>query len=138
MSRMTDRILSSSDNEQIDEFRVVARLVGMLAVLTGLVYLPVVGREMLAVGPEVNGRAPLWLLFAALLAAIVGVLLSWRQEGIGGVVAVLSGLALASLAYFTTTQHRGFSAFAYGSPFLITGVLFLVCWRRSCRRRAAE
>lgn len=128
------RLTGFSNSNQIDELRVVTRLVGMLALLTGLIYLRVVGSETLAAGFETNGRISPWLLLGALLVAIAGVLLAWRQEGIGGLIAAIAGLVLGGLAYFTASQHRGFSAFAYGSPFLITGALFLACWRRSCRK----
>lgn len=111
------------------ELSLITRSIGILALLTGLVYLRAIGLESAAAwrsGEPVSAV----LLFVLLLVAIVGLLLAWWREGLGGFVAASSAVGIGLLAYLTIRENRLFSAFAYSSPFLVAGLLFLCCWWR--------
>lgn len=110
---------------QTDEFRIVAKVVGFLAFLTGLLYLRVaVSEGMLAV--QINGLpygGP--LTFGLFLLGCAGLIAALRWEVAGGVVAALSGLALFGMMFL---MGRGWlDAFFYGSPFAIAGSLLVCC-----------
>ncbi len=127
--------LTQHPADKPNELRFLARSVGLLALLTGLIYLRVIGAEsFLTAGSRSENQNGI-LLFALLIAATLGILCAWRWEAVGGVIASLCALGIALLAYFTFPEQRWFAAFAYSSPFLVTGLLFLGCWRRT--RRAA-
>ncbi|MBE2202515.1 MAG: hypothetical protein IAE79_28145 [Anaerolinea sp.] len=118
-----------------DELQLMTKSIGLLAVLTGLVYLRVVGAEsLLALRSQERGQTVV-VLFALLVVAIIGLLYAWRQEGVGGFVAALSAVGISIVAYLSFQENRLFAAFAYSSPFLITGLMFLVCWWRKHGRR---
>ncbi len=122
-NRSLERRQSSS------ELSLITRSVGILALLTGLAYLRAIGLESIAAwrsGEHISAV----LLFVLLLIAIVGLLLAWWREGPGGFVAASSAVGIGLLAYFTIRENRLFSAFAYSSPFLVAGLLFLCCWWR--------
>lgn len=127
MAQMSDPSLSNNSGR---ELTLITRLVGVLAVLTGLVYLRVVGTESLAaLRADERELAPA-VLFVLLLLATGGLLAAWWQQAAGGAVAALSALGVAVLAYLSFADNRLFAAFAYSSPFLITGLMFLGCWWR--------
>lgn len=112
------------------ETRLLARYVGLLAALTGLIYLRVIAVDSSAALRSGGWAQESVLLFALIAAATVAILCAWRWEVAGGLVAALSALGIAFLAYHAFPEHRLFSVFAYSSPFLITGGLFLACHRR--------
>lgn len=113
------------------EMRYLARSIGILALLTGLIYLRVIGMEALVSWQTNEGITAVIFLLGLLILAMSGLLCGWRWEFIGGLIAVISAIGIGILAFFTFTDYRLFSAIAYSSPFLIAGVLMLVCGRRS-------
>lgn len=119
-----------NSQKSLDELQLATKLIGFLAVLTALVYLRVVGAEMLSLlraeGADFLGV----LLFALLVVATVGLLLAWRQEGVGGLVTAVTAVAVGIVAFLYAEDNQLFTAFAYSSPFLITGLMFVVCWWR--------
>ncbi|MBK8985720.1 MAG: hypothetical protein IPM39_06505 [Chloroflexi bacterium] len=115
--------------DKLNEMRFLARSVGLLALLTGLIYLRVIGSESFLTTSSRPGNDHGLLLFALVAAATLGILCAWRWEAVGGIVASVSALGIALLAYFTFPEQRWFAAFAYSSPFLVTGLLFLGCWQ---------
>ncbi len=115
--------------EGFSELQMVARAVGFLAVLTGVLYVRArMGEGTVAFGGgSVDGDGTL-LLFLALATA--GLLAAWWQQAVGGAIAILSALGVAGIVYATGGPNRLVEAFVYGSPFLIAGGLFLACgWR---------
>ncbi|MCA9958388.1 MAG: hypothetical protein R3E31_28790 [Chloroflexota bacterium] len=113
-----------------DELQMMTKSIGLLAVLTGIVYLRVIGAEsLLALQSDDQGQSVL-VLFALLIVAILGLLFAWRQEGVGGFVAALSAVGIGIFAFLSFQENRWFAAFAYSSPFLITGLMFVTCWWR--------
>lgn len=125
--------LSSSPIQTSHELRIITKSIGMLAVLTGLIYLQVIGSESVTAVQSDGIDWNIVTLLILLVVAIGGLLYAWRQEGIGGFVAALSAVGIGILAYFYFPDNRLFSAFAYASPFLITGLMFLACWWNSQR-----
>ncbi len=115
------------------ELQFIAKSVGLLALLTGLAYLRVVGVETLAAWRAHEDIGAI-LLLVLLIVAILGLVLSWWREGLGGFIAAVSAVGVGILAYSVDRHNRYFSAFAYSSPFMITGILFLCCWWRHHRR----
>ncbi|MCA9932324.1 MAG: hypothetical protein H6662_19375 [Ardenticatenaceae bacterium] len=115
--------------KQENDLRFMTKSIGFLAVLTGLAYLRAVGMEGLA-DWRAGERTSSLLLFVFLLVATAGLLIAWFHEGAGGVVSVVSAVGAGILAFAVGEQNRLFEAFAYSSPFLITGLMFLVCWWR--------
>jgi hypothetical protein len=99
--------------------------------LTGLIYLRVIGVEAIASFQTNQRITAVVFLFGLLILAMVGLVCGWRWELIGGLIAVLSAIGIGILAFFNFTDYPVFSALAYSSPFFIAGILMLACWRRS-------
>ena len=79
-------------------------------------------------------RTP-WSLEGAMLAGLVGatvlgVLIAWWREGIGGTIVVVAAVALCIFAYVTAGHNKVFAVLVSGAPFLVAGILFLASWRR--------
>jgi hypothetical protein len=119
------------DPHELNELRFLARSVGILAILTGLIYLRVISAESAAALG--NGQwAPVSVfLFALIALATLGLLCAWHWELAGSILSLLCAPAIALLAYESHPEQPWFAAFAYGTPFLITGGLFLTCHYRS-------
>jgi cation transport ATPase len=122
---------NTKTNQQTKEMRYMTRSIGILALLTGLIYLRVIGLEALASLQTHQGITAVVFLFGLLILAMTGLVCGWRWELIGGLVAVVSAIGIGVLAYFSFSQYPLFSAVAYSSPFFIAGILMLACWRRS-------
>jgi len=71
------------------------------------------------------------MLIALVAVTVLGVLLAWWREGLGGAVAVVGALALGAFAYISAGRNKALIALVVGMPFLISGGLFLASWRGS-------
>ena len=124
MAQATDGNASSS----YDELRVFTRAVGLLAVLTALLYL----RAMTTGGflyRGVSENIPVTtILFVLMLFATAGLVLTWRWECVGGVVAILGSMAVAVVVYSTFSENRLLAVLVYSSPFLVSGTLCVADW----------
>ena len=113
---------------EFDELHVFTRAVGMLAVLTALLYL----RAMASGGflyRGANENIPVTtILFVLMLVATAGLLLSWRWECAGGIVAIVGSLAVAAVVFTTFHENRVLALLVYSSPFLVSGSLCLADW----------
>lgn len=123
--------IENETNHRTREMRHLARSIGVLALLTGLIYLRVIGVEALVSWQTNGGLTAVIFLLGLLILAMTGLLCGWRWERIGGLIAVVSAIGIGILAFFSFTNYRLFSALAYSSPFFIAGALMLVCWKRS-------
>lgn len=125
-------------NDDTYQLRPITKVVGFLALLTGLLYLRVVIAEGLA-GLRA-GHIPLVvvLLFVFLLVAAIGLVISWRWEGVGGLLALLGGLGLAIIDYNAFDRDGWLAALLYSSPFVISGTLCLACWWRQREAHSAR
>jgi hypothetical protein len=100
----------------------------MLAILTALLYL----RAMASGGFLYRGmedNIPVTtILFVLMLVATAGLVLSWRWECAGGVLAILGSLAVATVVFTAFKENRILALLVYSSPFLVSGSLCLADW----------
>jgi len=80
-----------------------------------------------------------WSLEGAMLAglgvfAVLGILIAWWREGIGGTVVLIGAIALGTFAYVTAGHNKVWAMLITGGPLLVAGLLFLASWWRSRRR----
>jgi hypothetical protein len=74
------------------------------------------------------------MLAGLMIVTLLGILIAWRREGIGGTLLAISAIAL-SLFSTTCTECNGLSIIlTMGGPLLVAGILSLACWRRSEER----
>ena len=99
--------------------RIIGSLVALLVVLFGVAY-------------TIGGNPPPPLVFLAFLVLVIGVILAWFWEGIGG------GLLLLLSIVFAIVQPNAFwtpnEASVGPTPMLIfpiAAILFLICWLKS-------
>ena len=62
--------------------------------------------------------------FAIILT--VAVIIAWFREGVGGVTLVIISLVFAVFVYITAGTNKVMASMTISSPFLISGVLFLI------------
>jgi len=68
-----------------------------------------------------------------LFTAVVGLIISWKWEGLGGAITIISVLVNLSV-YLLTGRTAVGAVIVILTPILIPGILFLVCWSRSRRQ----
>ena len=72
------------------------------------------------------------------ITTVLGVLIAWRWEGIGGTIVVIGAIALSTFAYVTAGHNKVWAMLFTGGPFLVAGILFLASWWRSTRSRSVR
>lgn len=83
---------------------------------------------------------PTWTLEEVIMTGLVttsllGVLIAWWREEIGGVILVTCGIAHSTFAFIVSGHNKGLAMLVSGGPFLLVGVLFLSSWQRVRRSR---
>ena len=68
-----------------------------------------------------------------LIITVLGVLIAWSREGMGGGLLIVGASVLGAFSYLTAEQGRVWNMLLMGGPTLVAGILFLACWRRSER-----
>ena len=81
-----------------------------------------------------------WNLETTLLATLVvilliGVVIAWINEKIGGTVLILAGIGFSIFAYFSAGRNQILAMSVSGVPFIICGILFLIAWMRKKRQK---
>jgi hypothetical protein len=66
------------------------------------------------------------VLSGLVVASVLGVLLAWRRERVGGPLALVGGVALSAFAYATAGHNKPFAILVSGAPFLVAGALFVI------------
>jgi hypothetical protein len=66
-----------------------------------------------------------------LIITVLGVLIAWSREGMGGVLLTVGAIVLGTFSYLTAEQGKVWNMLLMGGPTLVAGILFLACWRRS-------
>jgi len=112
------------------ELRPATRAVAFLALLTAVLYLRALAEQLLGMLQTNSLGLEDWLTPVFLIVGSIGLLLVWRHEAIGGLVALLSGLVLAIGDYSAQGRYHWLVAFLYSSPFVVAGFMCLLCWRR--------
>ena len=71
-------------------------------------------------------------LFLALTAAVVGLVIAWGWESLGGFLALAGGTLILVMAYAASGPGMTFTAALLALPLLAAGLLHLVCsvWTR--------
>ena len=98
--------------------RWTARTIGIT--LLGLIAVFAIGE---GVPNPLRGSVPEKLCHVGLLTMIVGQIVAWKWEGIGSLF-ILGGFVL-----FVIVNHGVLLNVVFG-PWLVTGLLYLVCWWR--------
>lgn len=111
------------------ELHMFAKIVGVFALLTGVLYLRAAVADSTWLQTDGTISAQAVLVIALVIVGILSLLATFRWEAVGSGLAVLSGLALFGLLLLL--GNGIFSAFFYGSPFVVAGLLFLGCWWRA-------
>jgi hypothetical protein len=71
------------------------------------------------------------MLAGLLIITVLGVLIAWSREGTGGALLVVGAIVLGAFSYVTAEHDKVWNTLFMSGPFLVTGILFLACWRRS-------
>ena len=77
--------------------------------------------------PETEGI----LLGVLVLIPVTGVVVAWWRERLGGVLAIIGGIALGTFAYVTAGRNKVWIMLFAGLPFVVSGILVLMSWKRS-------
>ena len=73
-----------------------------------------------------------------LLVTLVSVIIAWWREGIGGLLLTIAGLAAIIVVMLTLPLREYWVILFTGAPFLISGILYLKCWRRIKKMNATR
>ena len=72
---------------------------------------------------------------AVVLTLVLGVLIAWRREGLGGLILLLAAVVLFLIMVFVVAadypDQRPTLLQVFVVPYLVPGSLFLICWLRS-------
>ena len=71
------------------------------------------------------------MLAGLLIIMVLGVLIAWSREGVGGTLLVVGAIILGAFSYAIAEHDKVWNMLLMGGPFLVAGILFLACWRRS-------
>ena len=103
----------------------LAMTMGALALITVLLYVrALVAGGFLTVSFDTLSFAP--ILAALLLLGAVALLIGWRWERLGGLLAFILGIPIAVYIATAVDEYNFFIAFVYASPLLIGGALYLL------------
>ena len=119
---------SESNSSSFDELHVFTRAVGLLAVLTALLYLRAMASGDFLYRGTSTELPVTAILFVLMLIATAGLVLTWKWECAGGILAILGSLAVAAVVYTTFTENRLLALLVYSSPFLVAGSLCVADW----------
>ena len=115
---------SRTYNRITNWIRWLARGIGSLLALSFL-YLGI------TTGPSPPSLEELAVVFTLL----VGVLIAWRREGLGGLILVLAAFVLFLIMSVVVTNKYPDQwpslMLLFVVPYLVPGILFLICWWRS-------
>ena len=106
-----------------------ARLIGLVAVGLFVAFIAVSGS---IVFPTLSFSNPQGIpLFIALLVALAGVLLAWRWELVGGLMAIGGSAAIMLLVCAGSGTDMLYCGFLFTLPLLLAGALYLGCCART-------
>jgi|AntRauTorckE6833_2_1112554.scaffolds.fasta_scaffold03074_5 hypothetical protein len=67
-------------------------------------------------------------VYFMVFSVLIGYLISWFIEVVGGLVLTVGGLALGVYAFMATGANTHMTAVIYTVPFAVPGFFFLVSW----------
>jgi hypothetical protein len=68
-------------------------------------------------------------LYCVLIA--VGSVLGWWRENIAGIILIIAGLGMLLAVILFMAPHDYWVPLIFSLPFLLSGVLYLIYWKRS-------
>ena len=71
------------------------------------------------------------ILAGLLIITVLGVLIAWTREEVGGTLLVVGAIALSAFSYVIAEHDKVWNMLFTGGPFLAAGILFLAYWRWS-------
>jgi hypothetical protein len=71
------------------------------------------------------------MLAGLLVIMVLVVLIAWIRERKGGVLLVVGAVVLGTFSYLIAEHDKVWNMLFISGPFLVAGILFLTCWRRS-------
>ena len=112
--------------------RNVARVVS--SVVAGFIVIFAVGQwiSTLAAGGLVQGwrlSTTGMALYCLLIA--VGSVIGWWRENTGGTILIIAGLGMLLATFIFMPPHDYWVPLIFSLPFLLSGVLYLIYWKRS-------
>ena len=112
--------------------RVVRWIARVLAILVSGPFIYFLFFRSGAVLPELGWTVPNEMpLFVAWLAVIIGILISWRWEMVGGLLIAAGAVAIGVLGYLGCGPGELPTCTLIAGPYLLTGLLLLsCCWGR--------
>lgn len=107
--------------------RIVSTLFAALIVLSVIASTvhQVTERRTVSFSYESLGMAAFTLLIA------LGTVAGWWKDSAAGVLLTLVGAGFSLFVFVWMPSHDYFIILIFGLPFLLAGLLFLICWRRS-------
>lgn len=130
---MSHVIKVDEEAERLEELHVLTRTVGILAIVTAMLYLRAIALGGYFSRHIEDPAAAAPIMFALLLLGAGGLILAWRWECAGGIIALLGAAAIAAYLNFALSSGRLLATLVYSSPFLIAGGLCLLDWHRHRR-----
>jgi hypothetical protein len=126
--------IQKTDNGWTVAMRWTARLLALAAAGLFVLFVALSGPKVLSM---ISWSSPQGLpLLLGLLVALVGVLIAWRWELIGGVLAVAGAVAIMGLVCWGSGTDMLYCAVLFTLPIMVAGALYLgCCWRQ---RRVTE
>jgi hypothetical protein len=115
--------------QKTQRLRKVARLWSGVIVTVGLLIFAV---EFIDAGSAGVGDYPWYenLIPVSLVLSLLGLLVAWRNECVGGLMAV--GFALLSLVLYVAVGRTAVGLVSLIlAPVVVPGFLFIACWRRT-------
>lgn len=101
--------------------RWIARIISSLSIAYFLFML--IGELIIDFGPiSLEGVMIVGFCFSLLL----NIIYAWLKEGIGGIILIFISVLFAIFIYITAGSHRILAATLISSPFLLSGILFMV------------
>lgn len=104
--------------------RWIARVIASISIAFFLFM--VIGGIIYDLGP-ITLLGVLVVCFAVLL--LLSILFAWWKEGIGGLILTICSVAFAIFIFITAGSNRLLASVLISSPFLLSGLLFLIASR---------
>jgi len=100
----------------------IARAVGLVAIIFFLVFFVAKGYPFLRDELGLEAASVGFMIFSAVVGYIVG----WFSELVGGIILVVGGGILAIYLMFLGGSYGLEGGMVYGLPFIVPGILFLI------------
>jgi hypothetical protein len=65
------------------------------------------------------------------IAIALGAIFAWWRDVVGGAILAIVGVLFIIFVFLAMEKHDYWITLIFGFPFLLSGLLLLLCWRRS-------